>query len=154
MWTADREKLASEMWLEGRSATEIGNLLEITRSAVIGKMHRLKLTHPNHTKEARAQRAERARQASQIRERGKRRGNTGGATCQRIKARLSAPPTKPEPSVPYTPIGLNIPFLELKRDQCHAPMENGQLRCGHKVSYKDLCWEHAVIFMPGLRRAG
>jgi hypothetical protein len=153
MWTAEREKIASEMWLDGQSATQISKRLEVfSRCAVIGKMARLGLTHPGQTKEAKAQRQERARQASQLRERGRARGNTGGAMCQRVKAKFSASPIKPSPSVPYTPIGLSIPFLDLAKDQCHAPMENGQLRCGHKVSYKDLCWDHAVIFMPGLRR--
>jgi GcrA cell cycle regulator len=147
MWTEERLRLATGMWLEGHSASEIAKRLEVfSRCAIIGKMARMGVTHPGQTKEAKDQRKERARQASQIRERGKRRGNTGGALCQRVKAKHAGPPTKPSLSVPYTPIGLSVPFLDLAKDQCHAPMENGQLRCGHKVHTKDYCEAHAALF--------
>jgi hypothetical protein len=154
MWTAERETIAAEMWLGGHSATQIAKRLEVfSRCAIIGKMKRMGLQCPPKI------RKERHRQASQIRERGRsnkslaagirekraRAKNTGGAAVQRIKNRL-ANPTKPERSVPYTPIGLSIPFLELAKDQCHAPMENGQLRCGHKVHTKDYCEAHAALF--------
>jgi GcrA cell cycle regulator len=155
MWTDERISVATTMWRDGKSAAQIAKHLEFcTRNAVIGKMNRLGLTRVN-----KAERNERHRQASQIREREKaaraalrearkkakaaKPSNSGGGALQRWRA-LGA--GKPGPSVPYTPIGKSIPFLELKPDECHAPMENGQLRCGHKVARKDYCEAHANLF--------
>jgi hypothetical protein len=156
MWTEERINVATAMWREGRSAAQIAKHLEIfTRNAVIGKMNRLGLTRVN-----KAERNERHRQASQIRERAKveraalrearkkakasKPSNSGGGALHRYRALNGS--CRPAPSVPYTPIGLSIPFLDLKSDQCHAPMENGQLRCGHKVARKDYCEAHANLF--------
>jgi GcrA cell cycle regulator len=141
MWTDERVSIATAMWREGKSAAQIAKHLEFcTRNAVIGKMNRLGLQ-----KRDKAQRNERHRQASQIRERAKA-NKALAASIREAKKRARAPKSRPAPSVPYTPIGLNIPFLELRADQCHAPMENGQLRCGHKVARKDYCEAHANLF--------
>jgi len=43
-WTAEREKKLKELWTKGHTASQIANLIGgITRNAVIGKAHRLKL---------------------------------------------------------------------------------------------------------------
>jgi len=43
-WNDERISLLKELWTDGRSASEIANLLgNVTRSAVIGKVHRLGL---------------------------------------------------------------------------------------------------------------
>jgi hypothetical protein len=130
------------MWREGKSASQIAKHLEFcTRNAVIGKMNRLGLQ-----KRDKAQRNERHRQESKIRAQ-KNANKALAASIREAKKRAkNLPKGRPAPSVPYTPIGLNIPFLELRADQCHAPMENGQLRCGHKVSRKDYCQAHADLF--------
>jgi hypothetical protein len=147
MWDAERIKLASDMWDAGHSAEQISKQLGgvISRNGVIGKMHRLGKSHPLN-----GVRKERARQLSQIRER-RRRDKAETAALREAVKRAQKPPTKPSPSVPYTAIGLSIPFMDLKRGQCHAPMENGQLRCGHKVHTKDYCEAHAALFY---RRVG
>ena len=45
-WTDERVELLKKLWLEGLSASQIAGVLGegITRNAVIGKVHRLKLT--------------------------------------------------------------------------------------------------------------
>lgn len=44
-WTDERVKLLKQMWGEGKTAAEIAKLLGgVTRNAVIGKAHRLKLS--------------------------------------------------------------------------------------------------------------
>lgn len=45
-WTDERVELLKKLWLEGLSASQIAGVLAegVTRNAVIGKVHRLKLT--------------------------------------------------------------------------------------------------------------
>src|SRR6185295_12466315 len=45
-WTEERVELLKKLWLEGLSASQIDGVLGegVTRNAVIGKVHRLKLT--------------------------------------------------------------------------------------------------------------
>jgi GcrA cell cycle regulator len=45
-WTEERVELLKKLWLEGLSASQIAGILSegVTRNAVIGKVHRLKLT--------------------------------------------------------------------------------------------------------------
>ena len=44
MWTEERVELLRKLWAEGLSASQIaGRLGEVTRNAVIGKVHRLGL---------------------------------------------------------------------------------------------------------------
>ena len=45
-WTPDRVEILKKMWSEGQSASQIaGELGEVTRNAVIGKVHRLGLSN-------------------------------------------------------------------------------------------------------------
>lgn len=44
-WDDQRVELAKKLWLEGQSCGQIGARLGISRNAVIGKLHRLKLTN-------------------------------------------------------------------------------------------------------------
>jgi hypothetical protein len=45
-WTEERIALLTEMWAFGHSATRIGLALDVSRGAVIGKIHRLGLPEP------------------------------------------------------------------------------------------------------------
>ena len=42
-WTAEREEALRRLWANGASATAIGIELHMSRSAILGKVHRLKL---------------------------------------------------------------------------------------------------------------
>lgn len=45
-WTDERVALLKKLWVEGKTAAEIANALgDVTRNAVIGKAHRLKLSN-------------------------------------------------------------------------------------------------------------
>lgn len=44
IWTDDLIESLSKLWDEGHSASEIGRRLGVGKNAVIGKVHRLKLT--------------------------------------------------------------------------------------------------------------
>jgi GcrA cell cycle regulator len=45
-WTEERVELLKKLWMEGLSASQIAGILGegVTRNAVIGKVHRLKLS--------------------------------------------------------------------------------------------------------------
>ncbi len=45
IWTPENTALAAHLWTEGESAVDIGNILGVTRKAVIGKMHRMGAKH-------------------------------------------------------------------------------------------------------------
>ena len=47
-WTPDRVEILTTMWMEGKSASLIAKELgDVTRNAVIGKVHRLGLSNRN-----------------------------------------------------------------------------------------------------------
>lgn len=46
VWAKERVALLTKLWADGLSCGEIGNELGVTRNAVIGKIHRLKLPTP------------------------------------------------------------------------------------------------------------
>ncbi len=52
-WTEESVEILKAMWLEGRSAREIGERLGMTRNAVIGKANRLGLSHKSKSTPAR-----------------------------------------------------------------------------------------------------
>ncbi len=60
-WTEDRVELLKKMWGEGRSASQIATELgEVTRNAVIGKVHRLGLSNRPTTSKATTKEAPKA----------------------------------------------------------------------------------------------
>lgn len=44
-WTDERVEMAKGMWKKGNTATKIASHLGVSRNAVLGKMHRLGLSH-------------------------------------------------------------------------------------------------------------
>ena len=46
-WTDERVELLKQLWLDGKSASQISSILGggVTRNAVIGKVHRLGRAH-------------------------------------------------------------------------------------------------------------
>lgn len=40
-WTADKVEQLKQLWAEGKSASEIGRIVGMSRNAVIGKAHRI-----------------------------------------------------------------------------------------------------------------
>lgn len=44
IWTYDRVETLKEMWAQGATASQISDVVELSRSSVIGKAHRLGLS--------------------------------------------------------------------------------------------------------------
>jgi len=125
-WTDAAIAKARAMWTEGKSATEIGRELGVSRSAVLGKLHRLGLT------------------GFTIRKRKSPHRSYGGVVLARtMAARTKKPATvvaeKAPPSLPATPpidaAPLRLTLLQLQRHQCHAvtDLTAQALYCGHPV---------------------
>ncbi|MBU1176223.1 MAG: GcrA cell cycle regulator [Alphaproteobacteria bacterium] len=88
-WTDERVELLKKLWMEGLSASQIANELGdgVTRNAVIGKVHRLKLS-------ARAKPASTAPRPRAANRPTVHRAPTGGSVSQGIKRRvMHAAPT-------------------------------------------------------------
>jgi GcrA cell cycle regulator len=129
-WTDERVALLKKLWGEGKTAAEIASALGgITRNAVIGKAHRLKLSN----------------RLSPIQP----------ATKKTIKqaANTSTPPEKKPVRVQQAiqaPVGKGLSLAELNSRQCRwpegDPREENFGFCGHTImTGLPYCAEHAKM---------
>lgn len=105
-WTDDRIALLKKLWAEGRTAAEIAKAIggEITRNAVIGKAHRLKLA----SRSSPITETERAAPAKV-----KKPANTQKVPAPRVRA------------MPAAPVHINvkgIKMVDLKERMCRFPL--------------------------------
>jgi GcrA cell cycle regulator len=147
-WTDARIERLKALWAEGRSASEIAGLLgEVTRNAVIGKVHRLGLPGRKTT----------SRQPVPRRT-SPRRGKSGRVERHLPPTRF-ARPASPMPPAPPPPVAaLMLPLRQLNDDQCRwpagDPREDGFGFCGcRKAAGVPYCEHHAAIaYNPAARR--
>lgn len=122
-WSPEAVQHLSNMWKEGRPAGEIANALGVTRNAVIGKVHRLKLAprQPVVPKAAKAH------------------GNRNQPKVQAIVANAAARQSlKPAPMDDETDVGVDVSkrvgLLDLTNHTCRWPVgpDTGskQMFCG------------------------
>jgi GcrA cell cycle regulator len=135
-WTDERVELLKKLWMEGLSASQIANELGegVTRNAVIGKVHRLKLS-------ARAKPASAApRPRSPSRPTVRRPSSSGGSVGLKRRVMQSAPTigaTALKPSEEYAieaepelaevhelfiPEGERLSLLDLSEQTCKWPI--------------------------------
>lgn len=137
-WTEPRVALLTRMWREGLSAGEVARALGVTRNAVLGKVHRLKLSQ--------AGRAAPARPRPCGAPPGPVRRRTGPAAA-RPRARRS-PPAAVEPDAP----GLAT-LLTLEAGACRwpigDPLKPGFAFCGRAAARGSYCEVHASRAFAG-----
>lgn len=152
-WTDDRVATLKRMWADGKSAGEIRNVLGggVTRSAVIGKVHRLKLAGRAATG-ASAQRRPKAAQP---------RGQKGQPKVNAIlryaadaRAQPTPPAFEPEPFDAEVDVGIDVTkrigLMGLNERTCKWPVgsETGarQMFCGCRKGRDDgpYCPEHTA----------
>jgi GcrA cell cycle regulator len=136
-WTDERVALLKKLWSEGKTAAEIAQLLGgITRNAVIGKAHRLRLSG----------------RVSPIQQ------NVRPETIA-VRTKASSPKIHKasvrEATVPLPPVddyipGAGVDLVELKERMCRWPMgdpkESGFKFCGcESVEGLPYCEHHARI---------
>jgi len=150
-WTDERVELLSQLWLEGRSASQISAVLGagLTRNAVIGKVHRLglagraKTTSPSPSSSAGSSSARSAAPSSARRPTPRPATNAGsGASVNAVAGNgggggrvvhgntvmTLAPEAAAEPEVVRTeedvvvPMSLRVTIVDLKESMCRWPL--------------------------------
>ena len=118
-WTDARVEALKRLWAEGLSASQIAaELGNITRNAVIGKVHRLGLSGRAKSPSATAPRPRKARAAStMLRVSRSLRGNTALAHAYEWDAEA-----EPELLDNVIPLGQRRSLLELTEDTCRWPI--------------------------------
>jgi GcrA cell cycle regulator len=119
-WTEERVEQLKKLWEAGLSASQIaGELGNITRNAVIGKVHRLGLSGRAKSPSSAAPRPRKARAPSHMMRitRPAVRGNT--ALAQAFQIEVEPDPIAYDNIVPMTQ---RRSLLELTEDTCHWPV--------------------------------
>lgn len=149
-WTEEREKLLSKLWMDGLSCSQIANRFgnAITRNAVIGKVHRMRLPD---------------RQSAIHKARG---GKTRARNARKAKPPKQRPweKKKPAPIKPvelYQPLGETIVVdpknrrgvADLLPNQCRWPIGDPQEADFHfcdrdGVPGKSYCEHHLKVAFP------
>lgn len=141
-WTEERVELLKKLWDEGKTAAQIAETLGgVTRNAVIGKAHRLKLSG----------------RASPIKTSKKVKTNTVAKSGQKIAGQVGRR-IKPAPEfVDKAPSGDGVSLLELRERNCRWPLGDPQHDdfkfCGcASLPGIPYCAEHAAIAYQTTKR--
>ena len=146
-WTEERVEILTSLWKEGLSAAEIAKVLGgVTRNAVIGKVHRLRLSGRAPAHGTPRKKAERKPKKTPLQ-----RPVTQGATALKAKVEAApAPQAKPAvASLVKTPQkGRITNIMELTRSTCRWPIgdpgEEDFAYCGCQASTgSPYCEAHA-----------
>jgi GcrA cell cycle regulator len=172
-WTDERVETLKKLWGEGLSASQIARQLGgVTRNAVIGKVHRLKLSarsktvvSPNRAKKAGAteDQAQRGRTATvsaqQVRTRPVVVGNTALKEEMLLDSVASADMrVAPEAQVLVMPTARRLSLVQLSEKTCRWPLGDPMLAdfhfCGHDVrDGSPYCTYHSKLaFQPASER--
>jgi GcrA cell cycle regulator len=119
-WTDERVEQLKKLWADGLSASQIAAQLgNITRNAVIGKVHRLGLSGRAKSPSSAAPRPRKPRSTSHMLRisRPSMRGNTALAHAYEVELE-----PEPEPYDNVIPIGQRRTLLELTEATCHWPV--------------------------------
>lgn len=145
-WTAETEAALREMWADGITAGNIGLKLGVGRNAVLGKVHRLKLT-PRVTGDGGARKI-------RDQERAARRAANGGKPprSHRLnfgKERGKSEPPKPQRIMMVPPAALRLTILQLTDATCRWPLWQNRSEpyfyCGAHTDAGPYCWAHAKM---------
>ncbi|MBB6308122.1 GcrA family cell cycle regulator [Xanthobacter tagetidis] len=153
-WTDERVELLKKLWGDGLSASQIaGELGEVTRNAVIGKVHRLGLSGRAKTAPTAARPRKPMREAEPRRDERPQRPMTHGNTAlapsleQMVQ---EAPAPAPQSADNVVPMGQRCTIMNLTESTCRWPMgepgTDGFYFCGGKTKQGlPYCAHHARI---------
>ena len=144
-WTTARVEILRKLWADGLSASQIAAQLgEVTRNAVIGKVHRLGL-------------AGRATAERSPRRSSPRRNRAGRISMRKPVLRLWSYPATPD-GLPPAPAAQMLSVAQLTAATCHWPIGDPRAPgfgfCGRRKSTGiPYCEHHAAIaYNPAARR--
>jgi DNA-binding CsgD family transcriptional regulator len=127
VWTEERKAQAKALWLEGKSASQVGKILELTKNQVIGFIHRAGLGRPRKVR------------------------NEGRRPHRASRPRKVSPPKMEAVALPIEPPTLFaphecVPFMERKQSQCSQILyDKPTLCCPQPVIYRGVCAHHARV---------
>lgn len=169
-WTQHMETVLRDAWLAGQSASQIGDVLHVTRNAVIGKVNRLglsksgvkraKVARPRLSPEERAARKadyERKRRARMVKKsladhrpnvikgvQGAQKGTKKVDMEQAVQTRLRMAETA-------NANARRVPIMDLSANECRWPVNDAKpgeahLFCGAECSTgKPYCTAHSLV---------
>src|SRR5438445_643574 len=155
-WSDDRVEQLKKLWEAGHSASQIAaELGNVTRNAVIGKVHRLGLSGRAKSPTSAAPRQRKARPAQQMMRvsRPVSRGNT--ALAHAFEVEMEADPVTYDNVVP---MNQRLSLLELNEATCHWPVGDPSspdfFFCGGRaLSGLPYCAQHSrVAYQPAADR--
>lgn len=130
-WTPERTVEVKQRWEAGESAGEIGRAMNCTRSAVIGKVHRLGLNGRLYLRPKNGKKRAPV-DSGQLKKRINRIRKAAGGRALRIIETITSDPFAVPPTEPINPTKL----LDLAFGQCRWPCEGEGLEtifCGGEV---------------------
>ena len=159
-WTDERVELLKKLWTDGLSASQIAAQLgQVTRNAVIGKVHRLGLSGRMKSSSSIA-RAAKPRLRAPMRPSVQ--PTSFGATALRAEAQVErglVQLLEPAVVMPFpTPKGDTVTLMQLSERTCRWPLgdpASADFRfCGHETAAgSSYCQYHAALaFQPAGRR--
>lgn len=146
-WTDERVELLKKLWAEGLSASQIaGRLGEVTRNAVIGKVHRLGLSGRATTSRMKSHRPR--QRVGTVKRQGRTRTQTSGNPALRALYHPDAEPFVPAADELVIPLAERKTIQTLNESCCKWPIGDPQLAdfhfCGKKrVAGLPYCEHHA-----------
>lgn len=146
-WSEERIDTLRDLWRSGYSASDIARTIGVSRSAVLGKVHRLELPH------RKAPQPRPVKSKAEV----KRDRNRFTPTRRYAKAPMPSPrPLPPPVIIEANPRGVTL--FDLQSGDCRWPMgdphDPGFLYCGDNVrdgsSY--CAAHHAIAYTPSTNR--
>jgi GcrA cell cycle regulator len=156
-WTDERVELLKQHWQEGKSASQIANLLGhgLSRNAIIGKVHRLGLAGRAKSSNSGGSRARQSAPQHAVRRVVSPRATIAGPRIVRGATALALAPQPVTEAEPETfesvvlPMSLRVTIVELKEAMCRWPLgdpASPDFRyCGSPVSSGPYCAHHCGL---------
>lgn len=160
-WTDERVDTLKRLWTDGLSASQIAaSLGEVTRNAVIGKIHRLGLSGRARTGQPAVGMQQKAKPAAPAMRRAIRPtvASVGNTALAAEPAYAVAPRAEPEPLAEVVSIGQRVTIMMLTEQTCRWPIgdpgSEGFTFCGRRSdSGIPYCTAHArIAYQPAERR--
>lgn len=149
----DQERLILEMWEQGASGTEIGIQIGKTRSAVLGKLNRLRakgyVGYKVSLMRIEAQKEKEAKKAPPIKPKAGQKPKTFVISKSIARKRQKPIFIEPTPSKEGDP----VTFMQLEHWMCKYVVSGAKasefLFCGQKASKKSFCeLHHKLCYVP------
>ena len=139
-WTDEKVEKLRELWAQGLTANEIAKRLDVTKNAIVGKVHRLCLTARPSPIKSKNQEAEETEKAVETVVEAK------TETANRQVAEASVAPAKSEKGAKEN---TNVKLVNLDSHSCRWPIgdprDDDFCFCGKKVrSGQTYCDEHSM----------